>query len=210
MARPIRRDALKATSEKELLKQLQQLHPKAFAMTAGDKVALKVVTFVPCDIDFLEKLTIPSAKQRRMQYVRTVLDHKPNTDSVKVEKLDAIDGLPDCVVSTGTAIKIDTDLWTLIIDGNGVVLTFNISTQDLAEGDGYNVLAESISLEATEKQKRQQRESENRRRKLEVQRCEHKAMEVAKQRRDDMLRKEYDNLVRIFTSRRSYEFSEFS
>ena len=68
------------------------LEPYVFS----DESCIKVVNFVPCDIDSLPTLTIPSAKQRRMQYVRTVLDQKPNTDSVKVEKLEAIDGLPDC------------------------------------------------------------------------------------------------------------------
>lgn len=77
------------------------------------------------------------------------------------------------------------------------------------EDKGYNVIAESISLEATEMQKRQQRKSENRLRKVEQRRREIEGVRMAKLKRDDMLRQEYKKLVSIFASGRAYNFTEF-
>jgi hypothetical protein len=89
-----------------------------------------------------------------LEYVRTVLDQKSLFDSVKVQKLADIEGQFIGVVSTGTSIKIGTHLWKLHIqDGpNKKTLEIELTTQALAESEGYNVVAESLSLEATEKQ----------------------------------------------------------
>ena len=198
------------SEEKEMLKELLLLHPKDFAITAGDKVAMKLVDFSLIDIDCLPTPAVPSIKQRRTQFVRTVLDQTPVTDSVRVQRLVSIEGLPVFAGSAGTATKLASDLWLLIVkNGNGETMQLNLSTSDLAEDQGYNVLAESISLEATEKQKRQQRESENRLRKVDEKRREVEAVQLAKQKRDIMLRKEYENLVSICSSPRAYEFTEF-
>jgi hypothetical protein len=90
------------------------------------------------------------------------------------------------------------------------MLEIELSTQALAESEGYNVLAESLSLEATEKQKRQQRASANRRRKEQERLREHEATKVAQLRREEMLQKEYEKLAGgMIASGRSYEKAEF-
>jgi hypothetical protein len=196
--------------QKDLLRQLQRLHPAEFAISEGDRIALKVISFIPCDIDALPKPAMLSEKQKRLQYVRTVLDQKAVGGSVQVQKLADIEGQFIGVLSTGTATKIETYKWKLLIpEGPSKVLEIEMTTQALAESEGYNVVAESLALESTEKQKRQQRESQKRRRKEEERLREQEATAKAKQGRDEMLHKEYEKLAGTVASGLSYEKAEF-
>jgi hypothetical protein len=112
--------------------------------------------------------------------------------------------------SKGSATKIGTDRWMLhTLDKNGVISSETVSTHDLVESDSYMVLADSLALSATEGQKRQQKETLRRRRKGQERRLEQTATEVAIEGRDKMLRDEYEKLVSIMSSNRSYEYNEF-
>ena len=193
--------------QRELLKQLRSLEPANFALTEGDKVALKVVQFALCDIDSLVVMSpAQSEKESRVSYVATVLDQIQNCDSVKVQKL----GESDSILATGTATKTGPDLWTLYInEANCDIVNLQVSTKDLAESGEYNVIAESLSLEATEAQKRQQRAANKRRRQEQERRRAKVATEAVQKMRDTMLRNEYDKLVSAFASGKSYEYAEF-
>jgi predicted transcriptional regulator len=108
-------------------------------------------------------------------------------------------------------VAIQTDLWCLYIpDGDkGLLKIPDMSTQDLVDSPGYHVLAGSLSVELTEQQKRNQKESDKRRRKEQARHREQKATEIAKEKREQMLNTEYETLVSIMASGRSYERHEF-
>ena len=147
-----------------------------------------------------------SEKEVQMQYVRRVLDQTPCCRAVAVERL----GESGCCESEGCATKIETDLWTLhTVNKNGDISIEEVSTHDLVESDSYKVLADSLALSATEGQKRQQKEAKRRRQKGQERHREQMATAVAIQGREKMMRDEYEKLVRLLSSQRSYEFNEF-
>ena len=194
----------------ELLAQLEDLHPTSFGTTPGDKVALQIVMFSVCDINALPMPDVVSAKQKRAEHVRRVMDQIVLTHSIQVQKVEMVDGQFFAAVTAGTATKLATHLWKLTtVDGHGVVSEVNLSTQEITESDGYNVLVESLGVEISEKVRRQQRESDKRARKELQRRREQEAVKAAKAQRSKMLRQEYLKIVSLMKPGVDYTYKQF-
>lgn len=202
----VRKETELDSDQKELLTKLEYLRPEDFGTTEGDRIALKLVAFVPCSTDSLSMPLVRSEKEVQKQYVRSVLDQTPLCHAVAVERL----GESGRCESKGSATKIGTDLWMLHTENkNGDISSERVTTHDLVESELNKLLAGSLALSATEGQKRQQKEAKRRRQKGQERHREQMATEVAIQGRDKMMREEYEKLVRVISSQRSYEFNEF-
>ena len=141
-------------------------------------------------------------KNHQMQYIRTVLDQTPECQSVDIETVGV---LPGASVHKGTATKTGIDTWTLFIpDGSGKNVQRTVTTQELVDSDTYRVLSaapDSTSLSsATKGQTKRQQKVQRRLLKAERRRRQQMAAEVAKQRRVEMLRGEYERMVGLLIS----------
>ena len=204
-----------SSSQKRMYQDLLKLHPNDFVVTPKDKAAMKVILFVLCDADSLAKPAELSKEEHRKNYIRTVLAQTCLAESVKVQKIGTIEEDLKGVISTCTATKTGQDEWQLAepyLDkesGTRKVRLTTIPTNDLMEKECYNVVGDALSDKATEKQKRQQKASINRRRKHESRRKQEVAVAKAKERRNDMLREEYQKMVRAFSAGGTYTFDQF-
>lgn len=163
-----------------------------------------------CDVDSLPSPVVPTAKERRKEFVRNVLDQTTISHSVRVQEVELISGQFKGIITEGTAVKYGADFWKLVMQNrSGKPDEIEMSAKDLVDSEKYYVMAESLSLETTDKQKRQQREAEKRLLQEEARRRENIATEKAKEARTKMLQEEYEKLAGRLASGRSYSFSDF-
>jgi hypothetical protein len=189
-----------------LRKDLVSLQPSGFEETEADGIALKLITFRLVDTVNLATPQQKSETEKQHELLLTTLNQTKLTETVCLTKCIGEDA-----EASVTAIKTGHDQWDVYeTDSSGEVLTRNHVSTDNLLADGY-VLGDQGSRQDTldPREMKRQQSAQNRRRKQDEKRRTALARDLAQKERNEMLRKEFTQLLVIIKNQRHYSFEDF-
>ena len=198
-----------ATDSNHMATTLPKKTPSEFAKTVQEKLSLKIVKFVPCDANLLPKAKVLTDNEKRQRRTDFLLEQTSAGAVIEITSFATVEnGIRQS--KKGKAIKLTPDEWSIFLpDGHGKTIQKTAQQAELRDPTLFEVIGTLLTSDQTEADRRSQREAEKRKRKRDQKRREEQAKAEAKRLRSEMVRQEYENIVRIIRSNRPYSFDEF-
>ena len=183
--------------------------PSNFAKTLQEKLSLKIIEFIPCDTNLLPKPKALTEKEKRQQHTDFILSQTSAGTVLEITCFTTVEnGIRKS--NKGKAIKVTPDEWSIFLhDGSGKTIPKKARQAELQDLNMFEVIGTLSHSVQSEADKRSQKEAERRKRKRDQERREQLAKLEAERQRSEMLRQEYEKLVRTMRSHRPYSFDEF-
>jgi hypothetical protein len=189
---------------------------------AAQHLALEIVDLVVVDVDAIELPAEKSREQKALEITIDIVKTSFVADCIKVtylsnseesEESESGEPTPEMKMQEGRAIKTsladdpDQNSWNVTVRGeNGGGTTFTVTERVLLGG---SFIVERAYNDMTAEQKKKVLAKNKRMRKKEARAQETKLAGIARNRRKELEREEYKNIIEIFASGRTYEFPEF-
>jgi hypothetical protein len=214
------RDAVSEGEEEETIAEANKPLPS----TPAQHLALEIVELTVVDVDEIELPSKKTKEQKAYEITRDIVRTSFVSDCIKISYLSSSDNEEESdsgsesqepIVMEGRAIKTDLlddnpddNSWsvTIVMKKTGRGRTFTVKEKELLGGE---FIVERAYNDVTAQQKKNILAKNKRMRKKEARAEEIKLAEIARERRRVLERTEYNNILEIFRSKRTYEWEEF-